>query len=182
MNTLDWIFVVILVLLGIRCMSRGFVAEVLSVAALLVGLFAALLLYKPAGELLVRWGLVAQPAALPGILGFASVFLIAFLVMKLIERMIREGIEAAELGGIDRALGLILGLAEGFLLVALVLVAMSLIEPAFKSMPGYAKLLQGSAFARFILPIVGPEVVKATQGIKAPELKLPELKPPIKKP
>jgi len=54
-------------------------------------------------------------------------------------------------------------------------------------MPGYAKLLQGSAFARFILPIVGPEVVKATQGIKAPEIKLPELKapelkPPMKKP
>ncbi len=177
MNTLDWIFVVVLVLLGIRCMSRGFVAEVLSVAALLVGLLAGLLLYKPAGELLQGWGLAAKPAALPGALGFAAVFLIAYLVMKLVERVIREGIEAAELGGIDRALGLLLGLAEGLLLVSLVLVAMSLIRGAFSSMPGYAKLLDGSAFARFILPIVGPEVAKATQGITAPELKLPIKKP-----
>jgi membrane protein required for colicin V production len=177
MNTLDWIFVVVLVLLGIRCMSRGFVAEVLSVAAILVGLLAALLLYKPAGELVVGWGLVAKPAALPGILGFLGVFLVAFLLMKLVERVIREGIEAAELGGIDRALGLLLGLAEGLLLVSLVLVAMSLIGPAFKSMPGYAKLLDGSAFARFLLPIVGPEVAKATQGIKAPDLALPFKKP-----
>jgi membrane protein required for colicin V production len=177
MNTLDWIFVAVLVLLGIRCMSRGFVAEVLSVAAILVGLFAALLLYKSAGELFAGWGLVEKSSSLPGILGFAAVFLIAFLIMKLVERIIREGIEAAELGGIDRALGLLLGLAEGLLLVSLVLVAMSLVEPIFKSMPGYAKLLSGSTFARIILPIVGPEVVKATQGIKAPELTLPKKTP-----
>ena len=180
MNTLDWIFVVVLVLLGIRCMSRGFVAEVLSVAALLLGLLAALLLYKQAGEILVGWGLVARPAALPGIMGFAAVFLLVFLVMKFIERLITEGVEAAELGGIDRILGLLLGLAEGLLLISLVLVAMSLIEPAFKSMPGYAKLINGSAFARFILPIVGPkiaDVAKATQSITVPDLKLPLKKP-----
>jgi membrane protein required for colicin V production len=184
MNTLDWIFIVVLVLMGIRCMVRGFVAEVLSVAALLVGLLAALVFYKSAAALLVSWGLAAQPAALPGILGFGAVFLVGFLIMKFIERLIKEGIEAAELGGVDRALGLVLGLAEGLLLISIVLVAMSILEPAFKSVPGYAKLLQGSAFARFILPIVGPEVVKATQGIKpeVPELKLQLKAPAVKKP
>jgi membrane protein required for colicin V production len=169
MNTLDWIFIVVLVLLGIRCMVSGFVAEVLSVAAILVGLLAALVFYRAAAGLLVGWGLAARPAALPGILGFAAVFLIGFLAMKLVERLITEGIEAAELGSVDRSLGLLLGLAEGLLLICIVLVAMSLIEPAFKSIPGYAKLLQGSAFAKFILPIVGPkvaEMAKATQGIK----------------
>jgi membrane protein required for colicin V production len=184
MNTLDWIFTVILVLLGVRCMVRGFVTELLSVAALLGGLLAALLLYKSAGELLVGWGVAAKPAALPGVLGFAAVFALTFIVVKLIERLLKEGIEAAELGGIDRALGLLLGLAEGIVLVSLVLVAMSLLEPAFKSAPGYAKLLDGSAFARFLLPIVGPEVAKATQGIKldAPELKLQLKAPAAKKP
>ena len=175
MNTLDWIFLVVIVLLGIRCMVKGFVTELLSVAALLVGLLAALVLYRSAGELFIAWGLAAKPAALPGVLGFAAVFLVGFLVMKLIERMISEGIEAAELGSVDRALGLLLGLAEGLLVISLVLVAMSLIAPAFKSMPGYARLLNGSAFARFVLPIVGPEVAKATQGIK---LDIPAIKKP----
>lgn len=173
MNTLDWIFVVILAILGIRCMAKGFVAEILSVASILAGLLAGLLLYKSAGELFVSWGLSSQPAALPGILGFAAAFLAAFLLVKLVERLLKEGIEEAELGGIDRFLGLILGLAEGLVLISLVLVIMSLIEPAFKSVLGYAKLLSGSAFARFILPIVGPEVAKATQGIN---LNLPPLK------
>jgi membrane protein required for colicin V production len=184
MNTLDWIFIVVLVLLGIRCMVKGFVAEVLSVAALLVGLLAALVFYKTAAELFVSWGLAAHPASLPGVLGFAAVFLVGYIVMKLVERLITEGIEAAELGSVDRALGLVLGLAEGLLLISLALVVMSVLEPAFKTIPGYAKLLEGSAFARFILPIVGPEVAKATQGIKpdAPELRLQLKAPAVKKP
>lgn len=182
MNTLDWIFIVVLAILGIRCMAKGFVAEILSVASIMGGLLAGLLLYKPAGELFVSWGLAAEPAALPGILGFAAAFLAAYLVVKLVERLLMEGIEEANLGGIDRFLGLVLGLAEALVLVSLVLVLMSLLEPVFKSVPGYAKLLSGSVFARFILPIVGPELAKATQGIN---LNMPALKlkaPAVEKP
>jgi membrane protein required for colicin V production len=182
LNTLDWIFIVLLAILGVRCMARGFVAEILSVASVLGGLLAGLLLYKPAGELFVSWGLTAEPAALPGVLGFAAAFLIVYLVVKLVERLLKEGIEEAELGGIDRFFGLVLGLAEGLIVVALVLVLMSLLESAFKSVPGYAKLLNGSFFARFILPIVGPELAKATQGINlnvpALQLKAPAVTKP----
>lgn len=184
MNALDWVFIVILALLGVRCMIKGFIAEVLSVAAVLIGLLAGLFLYKGASQVLVGWGLKATPEILPAILGFAAVFILAFLVVKLIERLLKEGIEAAELGGVDRALGLVLGLAEGIVLVSLALVAMSLLEPALKSIAGYHKLLADSFFARLILPVIGPEVAKATQGIKldAPELKLQLKAPAVKKP
>lgn len=182
MNALDWVFVIVLALLGIRCMMRGFIAEVLSVAAVLVGLVASLFLYKTVGQLYVAWGLKPATGFLPPFLGFASVFLLAFLVVKIIERLLREGIEAAELGGVDRAVGLVLGLAEGLLVVSIILVVMSLLEPSLKSIGGYSKFLGGSFFARTILPIIGPEVAKATQGIRldAPQL---QLKPPaVKKP
>jgi membrane protein required for colicin V production len=183
MNALDWVFIVILALLGIRCMLKGFVAEVLSVAAVLVGLLAGLFLYKIVGQLFVGWGLNPKPEVLVALLGFAAVFLVAFIIVKLIERLLEEGIQAAELGGVDRALGLVLGLAEGLILVSLVLVVMSLIEPALKS-AGYSKLLSNSFFARLILPIIGPEVAKATQGIKleAPKLQLQLQAPAVKKP
>jgi membrane protein required for colicin V production len=185
MNTLDWIFIVILALLGVRCLVKGFITEVLSVASVLVGLLAGLLLYKTAAKLFVGWGLKAQPSFLPGLLGFVAIFAVGFVLMKIVESMIKEGVEAAELGGVDRFLGLILGLAEGLAIVCIILVAMSLLEPSLKSIDGYSKLLSGSAFARVILPIIGPEVAKATQGIKldAPDLKQLQLKTPqIKKP
>jgi membrane protein required for colicin V production len=184
MNALDWIFIAILALLGIRCMIKGFVAEVLSVAAVLVGILAAVFLYRGAGLLFVGWGLSAAPEILPAILGFAAVFLVAFIIVKLIERLLEEGIEAARLGGVDRALGLGLGLAEGLVLVCLVLIAMSLLEPDMKSVSGFSKSLHNSFFARVFLPIVGPELAKATQGIdlRAPELKMQLKAPALKTP
>ena len=180
MNALDWVFIAVLALLAIRCMFKGFVAEVLSVSAVLVGLLAAVFLYQTVGQLFVAWGLKSQPAFLPPILGFAAVFLAGFLVIKLVERLLEEGIQAAELGGVDRALGLILGLAEGLILVSLVLISMSLLEPALKSIAGYSKLLHNSLFEKLILPIVGPKVAEVAQGIKVPELKLQV--PAVKKP
>lgn len=184
MNALDWVFIAILALLGIRCAIRGFITELLSVAAILLGLLAAIFLYKPAGQLFVGWGIPAKPEALPAILGFAAVFLLVFLLVKLIARLLREGMEAAQLGGVDRALGLVLGLAEGLVIVSLVLIAMSLLEPSLKSIAGYSKLLGGSFFAKLILPIIGPEVAKATQGIKleTPKLELQLKAPTVKKP
>ena len=154
MTAFDWVFFAVVALLGIRCMIRGFVAEVLSVAAFLVGLLAAIFLYRYAGQLFVAWEFL-PPAILPAVLGFATVFLAAFLIVKLIERLLEEGVEAASLGGIDRALGLVLGLAEGLVLVSLALIAMSLIKPALKAVPGFSNSGQ-FLFARTLLQISGP--------------------------
>jgi membrane protein required for colicin V production len=181
-NGLDWVFVVILALLGIRCMAKGFAAEILAMAAMIVGLIAAIVLYRPAGELFVGWGLNAEPAALHEVLGFLAAFLAGFLAMKLVGNLVSEGVEAADLGGLNRALGFLLGLAEGLLLVCLALLAMSALEPALKSVPGYSRLLSESYFARVLLPIIGPEVAKAAQGIKAPDIQLRLDPPPAGKP
>jgi membrane protein required for colicin V production len=183
MNTLDWVFAAVIVLLGVRCLVRGIVEEVLSVAAIALGLLAGLYLYKPAGSLIAN--LFAPKAVpVPELIGFAAAFLLAFLLVKLIEKLIREGLEAAKLTTIDRALGLVLGLAEGLLVVSLVLVGMSLLAGPLEKLVDLRKLLDGSFFARTLLPLVGPGFEKATQGIKieAPKLDLKVQPPAIKKP
>jgi membrane protein required for colicin V production len=153
MNTMDWIFVGLVVILAIRCFVRGFVEEILSVASVVGGIFAALLLYRPAGALLKdKLGV----SLVPEVLGFLIVFLLAFLVVKLIERLVTEGLEASKLERADRVAGLFLGMVEGLLLVSVVLVIMSILPFA-----GLKKNLEGSAFAKTILPIIGPEVTKA---------------------
>jgi membrane protein required for colicin V production len=176
MNVLDWIFVVLIFLLGARCMARGFVAEFLAVASVGLGIVAALLLYKGAAALLRdRLGITV----LPEVLAFAVIFLIVFFIVRLIDRMVREGIEASQLGGLDRVLGLLLGLVEGIVLTALILVALSLLQPVLKEVVDISALLKGSAFGRVILPIVGPEVAKVAQGIPAfaPASSAPTAKP-----
>jgi membrane protein required for colicin V production len=172
MTPLDWVFLAMVVLLAARCFMRGFVEEILSVAAFGGGLVAALLLYRAGGEL-VRTRLKVE--AFPEILAFLAIFLLVFLVVKLIERMLSEGIEATSLEGTDRVLGLFLGAVEGLILVSLILVAMVLLRPVVD----FSHILAKSFFAKTLLPIVGPEVAKATQGlnVQAPQIHL-NLRPP----
>ena len=176
MNALDWILAAIVALLAVRCFIRGFVAEVLSVAAVVGGLLAALLLYRPAA-VLVRDRLGVKTG--PEVLAFVGVFVVAFLLVKIVEHLVREGLEAASLDRLDKVLGLVLGAAEGLIVASIILIVIQ-VQPLFDA----KKLLDGSVFARGILPIVGPQVSKAlgpalTDPKNMP--KLPEL-PKIKKP
>ncbi|HRZ64783.1 MAG TPA: CvpA family protein [Spirochaetia bacterium] len=175
MNGLDWVLAAIVLLLGLRCLFRGFVAEILSVAAYAVGLLAAVLLYRRAGAF-VREELGVE--TLPEVLGFAAVFLLAFLVVKLLERALNEALESSRLEAADRILGLVLGLGEGLLAATLILIVLQA-QPLFD----LGKLLGGSIFAKAILPIVGPEVSKALGPAalelpKLPKVELPALKKP----
>ena len=170
MTALDWIFLALVVLLTARCFMRGFVEELLSVAAVGGGVIAALLLYRRGGEI-VRSQFKVQ--AFPEVLAFLAIFFVVFLVVKLVERMISEGLEATSLEGADRVLGLVLGAVEGFILVSLILVIMVLMHPLID----FDTALRHSFFARTLLPIVGPEVAKATQGLHFQVPALPAVKP-----
>lgn len=156
MNALDWILLAILLLLGLRCLVRGFVQELLSVAAYAVGLGAALYLYKPAGALLAS-RFAGLP--LPAVIAFAALFLVGFLLTRLLGKLLKEGLEAANLAWADKVLGFVIGLAEGFVVVALILLVLK-VQPLFDVKP----LLADSVFAKALLPIVEPGVAKALGG------------------
>lgn len=157
MSAMDWVFTGLIALLAVRCFVRGFVAEVLSVAAYAVGLIAALLFYNTAAKYLeaVPWLGGAAPA-IRYVAAFILCFLAGFLVMKLVEKLIRGGLEAANLEMLDRLLGLGLGVAEGLAVVALVLVVID-IQTFFDA----GTLLAQSKFAESILPLVGPAIDQA---------------------
>ncbi len=174
MNALDWVCLAIVLILALRCLVRGFVAEILSVASWIVGAAVALLLYRQAGAFL--HGRFAN-LPLPEAVAFAAIFVLAFLLTRLLGHMLREGLEAANLATLDKVLGFFLGLFEGLVSVSLILLVMQ----ALGDFLGIAKILEGSFFARTILPVIGPEVAKAISpagqnGGKLPTLKVPEVK------
>lgn len=154
MSTMDWVFAGAIIVVAVRCFVRGFVREVLSVAAYAVGLVAGLLFSNTLIEYgATKLGTGNLPPAAQYVIAFVVCFIIGFLIMKLIEKLIREGLQAAKLEVFDRILGLVLGLAEGLLLVAFVLVVMD-IQPFFDATP----LFSTSLFAQTILPIIGPAI------------------------
>jgi len=147
-SVLDVIFILLVVLFVLRCYLKGFVSEFLSMAAFILGLLASLFFYKNGGEYL-RAKIWPDIKILPEIVAFVALFLIVFIIIKVLEKMLKGVIQGISLGGVDRFLGVIFGLAESLAVISLVLFILSiqpLVDPS--------ALLSDSIFARLLLPLI----------------------------
>ena len=140
-------FMVIAAISALRCAARGFISELLSMAALLFGLLAAIIFFR-SGALVVRiWLPGAQ--GLPEIIAFIAIFLFVYIIIKIVEITLKGIIDGIKLGGLDHLLGFFLGCAEGVIIICLLLFLIS-IQPFFDPVP----VLRNSFFAKIILPFI----------------------------
>ena len=144
--TIDIVFAILIVVLAVRGAIRGFVAEFGSVAALFLGLGGAIALYKSLAVLLGRWFGVSIWNPL---IAFLVLFLLIYLVVKALERLLAALFDKLDLERLDRAVGLFLGLAEGLLLVGVLLFLLNWLP--FVDTRG---LLRDSLFARLLSPLL----------------------------
>ena len=145
----DVIFILLIALLMIRCYLKGFVSEVLSVAAIVLGIFASLYFHKKVADLL-REHYMPGLEIIPEIIAFIGLFVAVFIIVKIFEILLKGIIRGVNLGSADKFLGLIFGFAEGILLVSLILFILQLIKPIYDA----AEILENSFFANFLLPII----------------------------
>jgi membrane protein required for colicin V production len=146
LSILDIIFIIILLITSVRCTFRGFVTEVLSFAAVIMGVIVAVLLTpmvtvwieKFAGQ--VMWSNIAA---------FLIIFLVVYLVVKIFEGALYRLLERINLDNLDRALGFFLGLLEGIILIVLIVFILS-IQPFFDS----SIVMEDSKFSALILKIL----------------------------
>jgi len=147
-SVMDIIFVFLIGLFMIRCYLKGFISEVLSMAALFFGFLVSLLLYKNAGEYLKKqfW---PEMDVIPFIAAFIGLFVFIFIIVKIIEKMLTNIIDKINLGSADSIIGIVFGLAEGIVVVSLVLFILK-VQPLFDS----SEVLSGSIFAKLLLPFI----------------------------
>ena len=145
---IDIIFAALVVIFTVRCALRGFISELLSMAALALGLLAALFFYAPGGDF-IRERFMPAVKIIPEVLAFAALFLIVYVAIKILESILKEIIEGIRLGSADRLLGIFFGLVEGIIVVSLILFLFS-VQPLFDEKP----LLEKSIFAELLLPFI----------------------------
>ncbi|MBQ4014923.1 MAG: CvpA family protein [Treponema sp.] len=120
MNVLDYIFIAILLIFTIRGFVRGLINEVFGIGSLIFSLFAGIMLYQKMAEVFSR----SMSPLLSKILGFLAVFICAFILIKIIQLLLKTIFSGAVLGSLDKTLGLLLGFVEGAALVFVLLLAM----------------------------------------------------------
>jgi membrane protein required for colicin V production len=145
---IDIVFFGIVAICTLRCAVRGFVSELMSMAAMILGLFTSIFFFR-SGAAIIRGRFLPGMIIVPEIIAFVLLFLIVFAAAKLVEMVLKSIIEAIQFGGADRFLGILFGFAEGIVIVCLLLFVIN-IQPFFDPAP----LLRGSFFAELLLPFI----------------------------
>jgi membrane protein required for colicin V production len=125
-NWLDWIFAAVVAISVVAAFMKGFVRELVSLAALIVGLVVAAAGYPRAAlwfEDLTKSHEVASG------LGFLVLFLGTLLLGSLVSLVLRKLVKGSGIQWFDRVLGAVFGLIRGVLvdcILLLVLVAFAI--------------------------------------------------------
>ncbi len=117
MNGFDILVLIIVGISALLAFARGFVRELLSMAALVIGVLAAV------------WGLPAFRDAVRGMLQpnwvadtatVVGIFLLVYIAVRVITGRIHEWVHDSEpLGILDRSAGILFGVARGFVIAAI---------------------------------------------------------------
>jgi membrane protein required for colicin V production len=145
-NSLDIVLGIIVLFMLLRGLIRGALAELFSVGAIVVGIAAAVIFSAQAGVAL------EQNIGLNGwgrIIAFLGLFLVTYVVMKLLEKVFKGVVASINLQNLDKALGLFLGIIEGIALTTLVIFVLRL-QPVFD----VEDILSGSLCVRILEPLM----------------------------
>jgi membrane protein required for colicin V production len=145
---IDFVFLVIIAIFALRCALRGIVSELMSMAALVLGLLTAIFTFRKTAEL-IRGRFIPDVKVLPEIVSFVAVFLAVFAVIKIFETILKDIISRIQLGGPDRFLGFFLGIAEGLVIVCLLLFLI-LVQPFVEP----DLVLEGSLLSELLMPFI----------------------------
>jgi membrane protein required for colicin V production len=148
MPVIDWIFASLILLMVIHGYLKGFIEELFSWAALVLALWAAVILF-PAGGAYIRTRAMANVRVIPELLAFIAIFLIITAVVKILGGILKNVISGANLGGVNKILGAVFGIIEGAAITALVIFLLRA-QPLFDP----SKILGESFFARILGPII----------------------------
>lgn len=107
---------------------RGFVEEVLSLAAWVVAVIAVYLFLAPVTDLAGVW---MGPGATTSLVAFAALFLVTFFAGKLLARRFGRSVRTSVLGPVDRVLGLGFGALKGLIVATVVFLAFILVYNLF---------------------------------------------------
>jgi membrane protein required for colicin V production len=129
MTWVDLVVLAILAISGLLAFLRGFVREVLGIAAWVGAVIVALWAFPHARPHFAAW--ITNPDLVEPVT-YGAVFIVMLLVLLMISHRIGAFVRRSVFGGLDRTLGLLFGLARGAALVVVAYIALGLLMPVDK--------------------------------------------------
>jgi membrane protein required for colicin V production len=158
MNWLDFIIIILLVFGLARGFINGFIKELASLLALIIGIWGAIKFSEfTAGRLYDYFDMTGQYV---GIIAFLITFVIIVIIIHFIGLLVDKFIETLSLGFLNSVLGLIFGVFKSALILSVIFVVLNAIDAKHHFLPG--EQIEQSKFynpiadiAPAIFPIIG---------------------------
>lgn len=119
MNYIDIVLGILLLVGGIRGIMNGFLVELASLAALILGIWGAIYLSHYTGNFLIKTFSLGSETAGP--LAFLITFVVIIVVVHLLGKALTKVVEAMQLGLLNRLAGLLFGILKTALILSVLL-------------------------------------------------------------
>lgn len=163
MNTIDLVFAVVLLWSAYRGYSKGFIVQLATLAALLLGILGAVMFSDYTSSLIIK-NFEVSGNYLP-IISFAVTFIVIVIAVHLLAKMLNKLIDAIALGIVNRLLGVLFSVLKIAFIVSIVLVLVNKIDNKYNFIPNETKeksllYMPLSNFAPMIFPYLNFEKMK----------------------
>ena len=155
---IDLVFIIIIAACVLLSFFKGFVASFFGKATFIVAILLGIF-FAPRFDVFV-----AKYVNIPyvkTIISFFIIFIVSFLLLKVVQLIVKSIFSGEIMGSLDKALGFFWGLAEGLLIVGVICVIL-IVQPFVD----LTELLSKSFFVSKLLPLfVNTETLKETVNI-----------------
>ncbi len=126
---IDIIILILLVIVGINGLRRGFIAQLVSIVALILGIWLSCRF----GALLGGWVAEKLNASVQmmNCIAFVLIFFIVISLLILLGKLIEKTIKVLLLGWLNRLLGVIFSLVKFFIIVGLCILLVNFLNSEF---------------------------------------------------
>lgn len=137
MNYIDIVLGILLILAAISGFKKGLVAEVASLAALVLGIWGAIKFSYITSEFLVEnFNLQTQYLNL---ISFAVTFVVIVILVHIVGNTITKMMDVVMLGFVNKLAGLVFGIVKSALILSIILVVFDKIDEDVHILPEKAK-------------------------------------------
>ena len=137
MNTIDIVFAILFLWSAYRGFTKGFIIQLASLAALLLGIYGALKFSDLTANLLSsKVDLNEQSLS---IISFALTFIVIVICVHLIARLIEKFSEAVALGIVNKLFGVVFSVLKMAFIVSIILVLINKADSKYNFIPNNTK-------------------------------------------
>ena len=165
MNTLDIIILLLFIPDIIRGLSKGFLEQAISLAGIVLSVYLAYKFSDFACEIIKNYITVSETVL--HVIGFATVLVVALLLILLLAKLVTKVAEMASLGWLNKALGLVFSLCTTALILAILIILFDTVNVKFEIVK--SPILQDSVlygrlkdFGYFVFPYLKQLLMKAS--------------------